>query len=200
MWRLLPELLLRASHRRCRCKPSTTYMKVIDVSSTSWSDSAHLLSADLFARPAMFGVFYLGFGMRGVNNALGGAQGAGGGSGGGRGASMLVACAAAGVKRGLDALCGAQGGSGGGGRGASMLVARAAAGLLRVAQRVLPAGGEPAGALLRSLQLLLRLSPAAAWDLAQPLAAEVGCWVFMGSSAADGLWVALRPAPEYVLL
>lgn len=30
-----------------------------------------------------------------------------------------------------------------------------------------------ADSLLRSLQLLLRLSPAAAWDLAQPIAAEV---------------------------
>jgi hypothetical protein len=59
-----------------------------------------------------------------------------------------------------------------GARGASMLVARAAAGVLRVCQRLLPYRGEAGRALLGSLQLLLRLSPAAAWDLAQPISAE----------------------------
>ena len=59
-----------------------------------------------------------------------------------------------------------------GARGASMLVARGAAGVLRCAQRLLPYGGEAGRALLGSLQLLLRLSPAAAWDLAQPISAE----------------------------
>ena len=52
-------------------------------------------------------------------------------------------------------------------------MARAALGLLRVCQRVLPYKEDTADALLKSLQLLLRLSPAAAWDLAQPIAAEV---------------------------
>ena len=52
-------------------------------------------------------------------------------------------------------------------------MARAALGLLRVCQRLLPYKEDTAEALLKSLQLLLRLSPAAAWDLAQPIAAEV---------------------------
>ena len=52
-------------------------------------------------------------------------------------------------------------------------MARAALGLLRVCQRMLPYKEDTADALLKSLQLLLRLSPAAAWDLAQPIAAEV---------------------------
>ncbi|CAL8465729.1 g5265 [Coccomyxa elongata] len=58
-------------------------------------------------------------------------------------------------------------------RAASPLVARAALGLLRVCQRLLPYKEATADSLLGSLQLLLRLSPAAAWDLAQPIAAEV---------------------------
>lgn len=62
---------------------------------------------------------------------------------------------------------------GNGKQGATPLVARAALGLLRVCQRLLPYKEDTADALLRSLQLLLRLSPAAAWDLAQPIAAEV---------------------------
>ena len=62
---------------------------------------------------------------------------------------------------------------GNGKHGATPLVARAALGLLRVCQRLLPYKQETADALLKSLQLLLRLSPAAAWDLAQPIAAEV---------------------------
>ncbi len=52
-------------------------------------------------------------------------------------------------------------------------MARAALGLLRVCQRLLPYKEGTADVLLKSLQLLLRLSPAAAWDLAQPIAAEV---------------------------
>lgn len=52
-------------------------------------------------------------------------------------------------------------------------MARAALGLLRVCQRLLPYKEDTADALLRSLQLLLRLSPAAAWELAQPIATEV---------------------------
>ncbi|EIE18029.1 Sec7-domain-containing protein, partial [Coccomyxa subellipsoidea C-169] len=67
----------------------------------------------------------------------------------------------------------APGGQGGDKRGASPLVARAALGLLRVCQRLLPYKEVTADSLLRSLQLLLRLSPGAAWDLAQPIAAEV---------------------------
>ena len=62
---------------------------------------------------------------------------------------------------------------GNGKQGATPLVARAALGLLRVCQRLLPYKEDTAEALLKSLQLLLRLSPAAAWDLAQPIAAEV---------------------------
>lgn len=62
---------------------------------------------------------------------------------------------------------------GNGKQGATQLVARAALGLLRVCQRLLPYKPDTADALLRSLQLLLRLSPAAAWDLAQPIATEV---------------------------
>ncbi|KAK9918480.1 hypothetical protein WJX75_004379 [Coccomyxa subellipsoidea] len=67
----------------------------------------------------------------------------------------------------------APGQQGGDKRGASPLVARAALGLLRVCQRLLPYKEMTADSLLRSLQLLLRLSPGAAWDLAQPIAAEV---------------------------
>ena len=54
-------------------------------------------------------------------------------------------------------------------------VARAALGLLRACQRLLPYKEGTADALLKSLQLLLRLSPAAAWELAQPIATEVTC-------------------------
>ena len=58
-------------------------------------------------------------------------------------------------------------------RGASALVARAALGLLRVCQRLLPYKEDTADALLRSLGLVLRLRPSAAWELAQRLATEV---------------------------
>jgi len=57
-------------------------------------------------------------------------------------------------------------------RGASALVARAALGLLRVCQRLLPYKEDTADALLRSLGLVLRLRPSAAWELAQRLATE----------------------------
>ena len=55
-----------------------------------------------------------------------------------------------------------------------MQVCRAALGLLRVSQRLLQSGQPDAvPAVVRSLQLLLRMSTALAWDLAKSLAHQV---------------------------
>ena len=70
---------------------------------------------------------------------------------------------------------------GGNGRGASPLVARATLGLLRVAQRLLPYKEGAGDALLRSLHLILRLSPATAWDMAERIAVEARSPVAMQS-------------------
>lgn len=58
-------------------------------------------------------------------------------------------------------------------RSANPLVRRAALGLLRVCRRLLHYKADSAGALLRSLQMVLRLDPAVAWDLAPSIAEEV---------------------------
>ena len=68
---------------------------------------------------------------------------------------------------------------GAGKQGATPLVTRAALGLLRVAQRLLPYKEGTGDALLKSLQLLLRLGPGTAWDLAQPIASEVGALLWL---------------------
>lgn len=49
---------------------------------------------------------------------------------------------------------------------------RAALGLLRVAARLLAAQEDTAEALLRSLNLLPRLHPNVAWELAEPIAQQ----------------------------
>lgn len=55
------------------------------------------------------------------------------------------------------------------------LVRRAALGLLRVAARLLAANDDVADALLRSLNLLPRLHPNVAWELAEPIAQQARC-------------------------
>ena len=50
---------------------------------------------------------------------------------------------------------------------------QAALGLLRICTRLLPYKESSAEALLKSLQLVLRLDPHVAWDLAQQIAAEL---------------------------
>ncbi|KAL3131638.1 hypothetical protein ABBQ38_007935 [Trebouxia sp. C0009 RCD-2024] len=60
-----------------------------------------------------------------------------------------------------------------GAKAANPLVARAALGLLRVCTRLLPYKESSAEALLKSLQLVLRLDPHVAWDLAHQIAAEL---------------------------
>ena len=50
---------------------------------------------------------------------------------------------------------------------------QAALGLLRICTRLLPYKESSAEALLKSLQLVLRLDPHVAWDLAQHIAAEL---------------------------
>lgn len=52
------------------------------------------------------------------------------------------------------------------------LVRRAVLGLLRVAARLLAAQDDVADALLRSLNLLPRLHPNVAWELAEPIAQQ----------------------------
>jgi len=59
-------------------------------------------------------------------------------------------------------------------------VQRAALGLLRVAGRLLAYREDVADALLASLQLLLRLHPNVAWELAEPIAQQV--WPLMKPS------------------
>lgn len=56
---------------------------------------------------------------------------------------------------------------------ANPLVQRAALGVLRVAQRLLPYKEDASEALLRSLQLLPRMNPNVAWELAEPIAVQV---------------------------
>jgi hypothetical protein len=51
-------------------------------------------------------------------------------------------------------------------------VRRAALGVLRVAARLLAAQDDVADALLRSLNLLPRLHPNVAWELAEPIAQQ----------------------------
>ena len=53
------------------------------------------------------------------------------------------------------------------------LVRRAAVGLLRICRRLLHYKADSADALLRSMQMVLRLDPAVAWDLAPAIAEEV---------------------------
>lgn len=59
-------------------------------------------------------------------------------------------------------------------RTANPLVRRAALGLLRICRRLLPYKADSADALLRSMQMVLRLDPAVAWELAPAIAEEVG--------------------------
>ncbi|KAL0041048.1 hypothetical protein WJX77_003321 [Trebouxia sp. C0004] len=60
-----------------------------------------------------------------------------------------------------------------GAKAANPLVARATLGLLRICTRLLPYKESSAEALLKSLQLVLRLDPHVAWDLAQQIATEL---------------------------
>lgn len=59
-------------------------------------------------------------------------------------------------------------------RAANPLVRRAALGLLRICRRLLHYQTDSAQALLKSMQMILRLDPAVAWDLAPAIAKEVG--------------------------
>ena len=56
--------------------------------------------------------------------------------------------------------------------GAGPLVRRAALGVLRLAAQLLAAQDDVADALLRSLNLLPRLHPNVAWELAEPIAQQ----------------------------
>lgn len=56
--------------------------------------------------------------------------------------------------------------------GAGPLVRRAALGVLRLATQLLAAQDDVADALLRSLNLLPRLHPNVAWELAEPIAQQ----------------------------
>lgn len=58
-------------------------------------------------------------------------------------------------------------------RSANPLVRRAALGLLRICRRLLHYRTDSAAALLRSMQMILRLDPAVAWELAAAIAKEV---------------------------
>ena len=58
-------------------------------------------------------------------------------------------------------------------RAANPLVRRAALGLLRICRRLLPYQTDSAHTLLKSMQMILRLDPAVAWDLAAAIAREV---------------------------
>ena len=58
-------------------------------------------------------------------------------------------------------------------RAANPLVRRAALGLLRICRRLLHYQTDSAHALLKSMQMILRLDPAVAWDLAAAIAREV---------------------------
>ncbi|DBA68573.1 TPA: hypothetical protein ACH3X2_013515 [Trebouxia sp. C0005] len=60
-----------------------------------------------------------------------------------------------------------------GAKAANPLVARATLGLLRICTRLLPYKEASAEALLKSLQLVLRLDPHVAWDLAQQITTEL---------------------------
>lgn len=60
-------------------------------------------------------------------------------------------------------------------RAANPLVQRATLGLLRICRRLLHYRMEAAHALIKSLQMVLRLDPAVAWDLAPAIASEVQC-------------------------
>ncbi len=55
---------------------------------------------------------------------------------------------------------------------AGPLVRRAALGVLRLATQLLAAQDDVADALLRSLNLLPRLHPNVAWELAEPIAQQ----------------------------
>lgn len=54
------------------------------------------------------------------------------------------------------------------------LVERAVTGLLRICQRLLPYKEDTAETLLRSLKLVIGLSPNVVWELAETIAIEVG--------------------------
>lgn len=58
-------------------------------------------------------------------------------------------------------------------RASNPLVERAAFGLLRVCRRLLPYKEDVAEELLRSLKLICRLNANVAWELAEPISAEV---------------------------
>ena len=70
---------------------------------------------------------------------------------------------------------------------------QAALGLLRICTRLLPYKESSAEALLKSLQLVLRLDPHVAWDLAQQIAAEL--LKLVKSSAAYIRFVTWTPPP-----
>ncbi len=59
------------------------------------------------------------------------------------------------------------------GGAAGNLVRRAVSGLLRVAAQLLGSSDEVTAMVLRSLQLLPKLHANVAWDLAEPLSAQV---------------------------